>query len=135
VVKVPITSEGLKAVKVASKEGIRINMTLVFSPSQALLAAKAGASYISPFVGRVDDISSVGIDVIEPILRIFENYQFKTELIVASIRNPLHVVEAALLGAPIATVPYKVIKQLLNHPLTDIGIKRFQEDWQKIPKM
>ncbi|MEK6657083.1 MAG: fructose-6-phosphate aldolase [Nitrospirota bacterium] len=134
VVKIPMTPEGLKAVKVVSKEGIKTNVTLVFSPSQALLAAKAGATYVSPFVGRLDDISHVGMDLIEQILIIFDNYGFETEVIVASIRNPLHVVDAALMGAHVATIPYNVMLQLSKHPLTDIGIKRFLEDWEKVPK-
>ena len=134
VVKIPMTAEGLKAVKVVSKEGIKTNVTLVFSPSQALLAAKAGATYVSPFVGRLDDISHVGMDLIEQILIIFDNYGFETEVIVASIRNPLHVVDAALMGAHVATIPYNVMLQLSKHPLTDIGIKKFLEDWEKVPK-
>ncbi|MEK6680977.1 MAG: fructose-6-phosphate aldolase [Nitrospirota bacterium] len=134
VVKIPMTPEGLKAVKTVSKEGIKTNVTLVFSPSQALLAAKAGATYVSPFVGRLDDISHVGMDLIEQILIIFDNYGFDTEIIVASIRNPLHVVDAALIGAHVATIPYSVMIQLAKHPLTDIGIKRFLEDWEKVPK-
>ncbi len=134
VVKIPMTPEGLKAVKTVSKEGIKTNVTLVFSPSQALLAAKAGATYVSPFVGRLDDISHVGMDLIEQILIIFDNYGFDTEVIVASIRNPLHVVDAALMGAHVATIPYSVMIQLAKHPLTDIGIKRFLEDWEKVPK-
>lgn len=134
VVKIPMTPEGLKAVKTVSKEGIKTNVTLVFSPSQALLAAKAGATYVSPFVGRLDDISHVGMDIIEQILIIFDNYGFDTEIIVASIRNPLHVVDAALMGAHVATIPYSVMIQLAKHPLTDIGIKRFLEDWEKVPK-
>lgn len=134
VVKIPMTPEGLKAVKVVSKEGIKTNITLVFSPSQALLAAKAGATYVSPFVGRLDDISHVGMDLIEQILIIFDNYGFETEVIVASIRNPLHVVDAALMGAHVATIPYNVMLQLSKHPLTDIGIKKFLDDWEKVPK-
>lgn len=134
VVKIPMTPEGLKAVKVVSKEGIKTNVTLVFSPSQALLAAKAGATYVSPFVGRLDDISHIGMDLIEQILIIFDNYGFETEIIVASIRNPLHVVDAALMGAHVATIPYNVMLQLSKHPLTDIGIKRFLDDWEKVPK-
>lgn len=134
VVKIPMTPEGLKAVKVVSKEGIKTNVTLVFSPSQALLAAKAGATYVSPFVGRLDDISHIGMDLIEQILIIFDNYGFETEIIVASIRNPLHVVDAALMGAHVATIPYNVMLQLSKHPLTDIGIKKFLDDWEKVPK-
>jgi len=134
VVKIPMTAEGLKAVKVCSEKGIHTNVTLVFSSSQALLAAKAGASYVSPFVGRLDDISHTGMDLIEEIVTIFDNYEFPTEVIVASVRNPLHVVESALMGAHIATVPYNVILQLVKHPLTDIGIKKFLADWEKVPK-
>ncbi|GBD93588.1 transaldolase [bacterium BMS3Abin05] len=131
VVKVPIILEGLKAVKILENEGIRTNVTLVFSPSQALLAAKAGASFVSPFVGRLDDISHFGMDLVRQMVEIFFNYDFQTEIIVASIRNPLHVVEAALAGAHIATIPFKVINQLVKHPLTDIGIERFLDDWKK----
>jgi transaldolase len=132
VVKIPMTEEGLKAVRQLSSEGIKTNVTLVFSPSQALLAAKAGATYVSPFVGRLDDISHTGMDLIADIITIYENYLFETEVIVASIRNPLHVVEAAKIGAHIATIPYSVITQLLKHPLTDIGIERFTKDWEAL---
>ncbi|MEK7689024.1 MAG: fructose-6-phosphate aldolase, partial [Deltaproteobacteria bacterium] len=134
VVKMPMTLEGLKAVKTVSREGIKTNVTLVFSPTQALMAAKAGATYASPFVGRLDDISHNGMDLVSQILAIYENYDFATEVIVASVRHPLHVVDAALLGAHIATIPFKVIEQLSKHPLTDIGIERFLEDWKKVPK-
>ena len=134
VVKIPIIKDGLKAVKKLSAEGISTNVTLTFSPMQALLAAKAGATYVSPFVGRLDDISHVGMDLVGDIVTIYENYVFETEVIVASIRNPLHVVEAAMMGAHIATIPFKVIEQLLKHPLTDIGIERFAADWQKVAK-
>jgi len=134
VVKIPMTTEGLKATRQLSGEGIPINMTLIFSPSQALLAAKAGARYVSPFVGRLDDISHEGMDVVAQILEIYENYSFETEVIVASIRNPLHVVEAARMGAHIATIPFSVIKQLSRHPLTDIGIERFLADWKRVPE-
>ena len=134
VVKIPICSEGLKAIKTLSGEGIRINTTLIFSPSQALLAAKAGAAYVSPFVGRLDDISHVGMDLVGQILTIFDNYDIDTEIIVASIRNPIHLIEAAMAGADIATIPFNVIQQLVKHPLTDIGIKKFLEDWEKVPK-
>jgi len=134
VVKIPMTAEGLKAVKMCSEKGIHTNVTLVFSSSQALLAAKAGASYVSPFVGRLDDNSHTGMDIIEEIVTIFENYDYPTEIIVASVRSPLHVVESALMGADIATVPYKVIMQLIQHPLTDIGIEKFLADWEKVPK-
>ncbi len=134
VVKLPMTKEGLKATKVLARKGIRVNMTLVFSPSQALLAAKVGAAYVSPFVGRLDDISQVGMDLVRDIMEIYENYGFKTEVIVASIRNPLHVVDAALAGAHIATIPFSVIDQLVKHPLTDIGIEKFLADWKKLEK-
>ena len=129
VVKIPMTREGLKAVKVLSQEGIHTNVTLVFSPLQALLAAKAGATYVSPFVGRLDDISSEGMAVVKDVVEIYANYMLETEIIVASIRNPLHVLEAARLGADIATIPFKVIEQILKHPLTDIGIEKFLSDW------
>ncbi len=132
VVKIPMTKEGLKAVKVLSSEGINTNVTLVFSPLQALLAAKAGASYVSPFVGRLDDISSHGMDLVKDVVEIYANYLFETEIIVASVRNPLHVLEAAKLGADIATIPFKVIEQLIRHPLTDIGIEKFMADWKKV---
>jgi len=134
VIKIPLIKEGLKAVKILSREGIKINLTLCFSPSQALLAAKAGADYVSPFIGRLDDISQTGMDLIRDIKKIYLNYNFKTQIIVASIRNPLHVVNAALLGADIATVPFAVIEQLIKHPLTDSGVQRFLEDYKKIPK-
>lgn len=134
VVKVPMTLEGMKAVKTLSGEGIKTNVTLVFSPIQALMAAKAGATYVSPFVGRLDDIAQKGMGVAMDILDIFKNYSFKTEVIVASIRNPLHVLESATLGAHIATVPFKVLEQLSKHPLTDRGIEQFLKDWEKVPK-
>ncbi|MDI6890527.1 MAG: fructose-6-phosphate aldolase [Thermodesulfovibrionales bacterium] len=134
VVKIPMTEEGLKAVKRLSGMGIKTNVTLIFSPTQALLAAKAGATYISPFVGRLDDISHTGMGIVSEIIDIYGNYMFDTEVIVASIRNPLHVVEAAKMGAHIATIPYSVIIQLIKHPLTDIGIERFLKDWEKVPK-
>ncbi len=134
VVKIPMTTVGLKAVKTLSQEGIQTNVTLIFSPLQALLAAKAGASYVSPFVGRLDDISQDGMDLIKQILDIFSNYLFETEIIVASVRNPVHVLTAAQLGADIATIPYKVIEQLARHPLTDIGIEKFLKDWKKVDK-
>ncbi len=132
VIKIPMTVEGLKAVRTLSKEGIKTNVTLIFQPLQALLAAKAGANYVSPFVGRLDDISHYGLDLVEQILQIYDNYGFETEVIVASVRHPLHVLEAALIGAHIATIPPKVIRQLVNHPLTDIGIERFLKDWEKL---
>jgi transaldolase len=134
VVKIPMTLDGLKAVKQLSEEGIKTNVTLVFSPLQALMAAKAGASYISPFVGRLDDISQDGMHVVEQIVEVFGNYLFEAEIIVASVRNPLHVLTAARLGADIATIPFKVIEQLAQHPLTDIGIDKFLKDWQKVEK-
>lgn len=134
VIKIPMTENGLRAVKRLSKEGIKTNVTLIFSPSQALLAAKAGATYVSPFVGRLDDISHTGMEIVRDIQEIYENYLFDTEVIVASIRNPLHVVEAAKMGADIATIPYNVITQLIKHPLTDIGIERFLKDWEKVKK-
>jgi transaldolase len=134
VVKIPMIEEGLRAVKKLSGMGIKTNVTLVFSPSQALLAAKAGATYVSPFVGRLDDISHVGMEIVSDIMDIYENFMFETEVIVASVRNPLHVVEAARMGAHIATIPYSVIIQLIKHPLTDIGIQKFLKDWEKVPK-
>lgn len=134
VIKIPLLKEGLKTVKILSREGIQTNMTLCFSPAQALLAAKVGADYISPFIGRLDDISQTGMELIRDIKLIYSQYNFKTQVIVASIRNPLHVIDAAKIGADIATVPFNVIDQLLRHPLTDIGIQRFIEDHKKIPK-
>ncbi len=134
VVKIPMTLEGLKAVKVLSKSKVRTNVTLVFSPLQALLAAKAGANYVSPFIGRLDDVSHTWMDLIGQILDIYRNYGLATEIIVASIRNPIHVLDAALMGAHIATIPFKVMEQLSRHPLTDVGIKRFLKDWEKVPK-
>ena len=134
VVKIPMTADGLRAVKILTAEEIRTNVTLVFSANQALLAAKAGATYISPFVGRLDDISHYGMEIVSPILDIFGNYGYDTEVIVASVRNPLHVLDAARMGADVATIPLSVINQLLRHPLTDIGIERFLKDWEKVPK-
>ncbi|MBN1677599.1 MAG: fructose-6-phosphate aldolase [Candidatus Thermoplasmatota archaeon] len=134
IVKITMTDEGLKAVKVLSKEGIRTNVTLVFSPNQALLAAKAGATYVSPFVGRLDDISHTGMDLVKDIVTIFRNYGFKTQVIAASMRHPVHVTEAALAGAHVATVPYDVLKKMLKHNLTDEGIRKFLADWEKVPK-
>ena len=131
VVKLPLTADGLKTTKICSEEGIATNVTLCFSPTQALLAAKAGATYVSPFVGRLDDISHVGMELIEQVLAIYGNYGYETQVIVASVRNPLHVLDAAMMGAHVATIPAKVIHQLVKHPLTDIGIKRFMEDWDK----
>ncbi len=134
VVKIPMTEEGMKAVKVLAGEKIRTNVTLIFQPLQALIAAKAGASYVSPFVGRLDDISAVGMEIVENITTIYSNYGFDTEIIVASVRNPLHVLHAALMGADIATIPFNVLKQLMNHPLTDIGIERFLKDYETLKK-
>lgn len=132
VIKIPMTAEGLKAVKILSAEEIKTNVTLVFSPNQALLAAKAGATYVSPFVGRLDDIGEAGMDVVADCVQIFAQYGFNTEIIVASIRNPLHVRQAALTGADIATVPYKVLESMIEHHLTDKGIRRFLADWEKV---
>ncbi len=134
VVKVPMTEEGLKATKILSDMNISVNQTLVFSPLQALLAAKAGADYVSPFIGRLDDVSHYGMDLVEQIVTIFDNYGFETEIIVASVRHPVHVLEAALMGADIATIPFKVLTQLAKHPLTDVGVEKFLADWKKIPK-
>jgi len=134
VIKVPLTTEGLKATKILSGEGIDVNETLIFSPIQALMAAKAGAAYVSPFVGRLDDVAQNGMELVEQILSIFDNYGFTTEVIVASVRHPMHVLEAAMLGADIATIPFGVIGQLAKHPLTDIGIEKFLADWKKVPK-
>ncbi len=131
VIKIPMTQDGIKACKVLSSEGIPVNVTLIFSPAQALLAAKAGASYVSPFVGRLDDIGAPGMEVVSEILQIFENYNFPTEVIVASVRNPEHFRISALYGAPIITVPFSVLEQLFKHPLTDIGISRFINDYKK----
>lgn len=132
VVKIPMTIEGLKAVKVLSGEGIRTNVTLIFSANQALLAARAGASYVSPFLGRLDDINQPGIDLIRDTVQIFNNYGIETEIIAASVRNTMHVMECALAGAHIATVPYKVLVQMVKHPLTEAGIKKFKEDYEKV---
>lgn len=134
VIKIPMTAEGLKAVKILSSKGIKTNVTLIFSATQALLAARAGATYVSPFVGRLDDISSDGLELVADIVQIFDNYGIDTEVIAASIRHPMHVLEAAKVGAHIATVPYKVIMQMIKHPLTDIGIERFLKDWETVPK-
>jgi transaldolase len=132
VVKIPMIPEGMKATKILSKEDISINVTLVFSPLQALIAAKAGAAYVSPFIGRLDDISSVGMAIVEDIMAIYENYGFETEVIVASIRNPVHVLDAALIGTHIATIPFRILMQLAEHPLTKIGLDRFLSDWKKM---
>ena len=134
VVKIPMTEEGLKATKILSSEGIKINMTLIFSANQALLAAKAGARYVSPFVGRLDDIGQNGMDLIAEIMDILENYEFDCEVIVASVRDPIHVTEAARLGAHVATIPYDVLKKMFKHPLTDSGIEKFLKDWEKVSK-
>ncbi len=134
VIKVPLIKEGLKAVKTLSGEGIKTNVTLCFSPSQALLAAKAGATYISPFVGRLDDISNSGMDIVAQIVEIYANYGFSTEVLVASIRHPMHLVEAALMGADVATMPFNVIDKLFKHPLTDVGLEKFLSDWKKLNK-
>src|SRR4030066_118796 len=134
VVKIPMTEDGLKAVKKLSGMGIKTNVTLIFSPVQALMAAKAGATYVSPFVGRLDDISHTGMDLLAQILEIYFNYGFDTEIIAASVRHPLHVLESARMGAHVATIPFKVLEQLAKHPLTDIGIDRFLKDWEKVPK-
>ena len=132
VVKIPMTVEGLKAVKVLSAEGIKCNVTLIFSANQALLAARAGAAYVSPFLGRLDDISQPGIQLIEDIVGIFSNYDIQTEIICASVRNPIHITDCALAGADIVTVPYKVIEQMVYHPLTDAGIEKFQKDYKAV---
>lgn len=132
-IKIPMTWEGLKAVKKCAEEGIRTNVTLCFSPNQALLAAKAGANFVSPFIGRLDDVGQVGMDIIPDILQIYSNYGYETEIIVASIRHPIHVYEAALAGAHIATIPPNVLDQMVKHPLTDVGIERFLADYKKIP--
>jgi transaldolase len=134
VIKLPMTPEGLKATKTLTAQGIKTNVTLIFTPMQALLAAKAGATYVSPFVGRLDDISQNGMGIIEEIRTIFDNYGYDAEIIVASIRNPIHVLDSALIGADVATIPYGVMMQLAKHPLTDAGIKKFLEDWEKVPK-
>lgn len=134
VIKIPMTPEGLKATKTLGKEGIKTNVTLVFSSNQALLAAKAGAAYVSPFIGRLDDQGQVGMEVVREAIVVFENYDFKTEIVVASVRHPIHVLEAALAGAHIATVPYDVLKKMMKHSLTDVGIRKFLEDYEKIPK-
>lgn len=133
VVKLPLIRDGLKACKTLSDEGTPVNVTLCFSPTQALLAAKAGATYISPFVGRLDDVSHEGMELISQIKSIYENYDFKTEILVASVRHPLHVRDAAMMGADVATIPFKTLEDLVKHPLTDIGLKKFLEDWAKVP--
>lgn len=132
VVKVPMTPEGLKAVRVLAGDGVKTNVTLIFSPLQALFAAKAGATYVSPFIGRLDDIAHTGMELVSQILEIYQNYIFDTEVIVASIRNPLHVLEAARLGADVATIPSAVLSQLTRHPLTDVGMRKFLDDWKRV---
>jgi transaldolase len=134
VVKIPIIKTGVKAIKQLASEGIHVNVTLCFSATQALIAAKAGASYISPFIGRIDDVSSSGMRLVEEIITIYDNYGFDTEVLVASVRHPMHVVEAAMLGADICTMPFAVFDKLLNHPLTDVGLKNFLADWEKAQK-
>jgi transaldolase len=134
VVKIPMTPDGLKAVRLLAAEGVKTNVTLVFSALQALLAAKAGATYVSPFVGRLDDIVHAGMELVSQILEVYQNYIFDTEVIVASIRNPLHVLEAARLGADVATIPFGVLAQLIRHPLTDVGLQRFLDDWERVDK-
>ncbi len=134
VVKIPLTTEGLKAVRLCTAEGIKTNVTLCFSANQALLAAKAGATYISPFVGRLDDITHVGMELIEQIVTIYNNYDFATQVLVASVRHPIHVLESAQIGADVCTLPFSVIKQLTGHPLTDMGLQKFLADWEKVPK-
>nr|WP_243663223.1 fructose-6-phosphate aldolase [Rhodothermus marinus] len=130
VVKIPLIAEGIRAIKTLTEEGIRTNCTLCFSPTQALVAAKAGATYISPFAGRLDDVSSDGMRVIEQVVKIYRNYGFKTQVLAASLRHPMHVLEAALMGADVATMPFGVMMQLLKHPLTDVGLERFLKDWE-----
>jgi len=134
VIKVPMTTDGLKATRLLADAGIRVNQTLIFSPLQALMAAKAGAAYVSPFVGRLDVVSHDGMGTVEQIITIFNNYGYETEIIVASVRHPLHVLEAALMGADIATIPFNVMEKLARHPLTDRGIEMFLADWQKVPR-
>jgi len=133
-IKIPITSEGLKAIKVLSQEEIKTNATLCFSANQAILAAKAGAAFVSPFIGRLDDIGHEGMQVVRDIVQIYKNYGYETKIIVASIRHPLHVIDAAKCGADIATVPFDVLEKMVKHALTDVGIKRFLDDWEKVPK-
>ena len=134
VIKIPMTIDGLKATRMLSDEGIKTNVTLIFSPLQALMAAKAGATYVSPFVGRLDDLAQDGLVLVEQIVTLFDNYGFNTEVIVASVRNPLHVLDSALMGADIATIPFDVLKKLAGHPMTDKGIKAFMDDWNKAQK-
>lgn len=134
VVKIPMIPDGIEAINILSKENVKINVTLVFQTAQAIIAAKCGAKYVSPFVGRFDDISESGMELIKEIKQIYSNYNFKTEILVASVRNPIHVKLAALYGADVVTMPYSVFEQLLKHPLTDIGLKKFLEDWNKVPE-
>lgn len=134
VVKVPICLEGIKAIKILSEEGIPVNTTLIFSPLQALMAAKAGAKYVSPFVGRLDDIGHDGLDIVDQIVTIYNGYGYETEVIVASIRHPMHVLEAAMMGADIATIPFSAFEKLIKHPLTDIGMEKFLQDWEKVKR-
>jgi transaldolase len=134
VIKIPMIREGLRAIKALSSEGLRVNVTLIFSAPQALLAAKAGAAYVSPFIGRLDDISHVGMDIVKDIRAIFDNYDFPCEILAASIRNPLHVVDAAKFGADVATMPFGVLEAIIKHPLTDIGLQKFLKDWEKLPQ-
>lgn len=134
VIKLPLTPEGLKATKTCADEGISTNVTLCFSLAQALLAAKAGATYVSPFVGRLDDLAQDGMELIGQIVTVFQNYDYDTQVLVASVRSPMHVTQAALLGADVATIPFSVIKQLAHHPLTDSGLKKFLDDWKKVPQ-
>jgi len=134
VVKIPMTVDGLKAVRKLTEEGIRTNVTLIFSPLQALMAAKAGATYVSPFVGRLDDLSQDGLQIVEQLVEIYSNYAYETEIIVASVRNPLHVLESAMMGADIATIPFSVLSKFASHPLTDKGIKAFLDDWNRAKK-
>jgi len=134
VIKIPMTLDGMKATRRLTSEGLHVNVTLIFSPLQALMAAKAGATYVSPFVGRLDDVAHEGMDLIRQMVTIYDNYGYETEVLVASVRNPLHVLDAALAGAHIATIPFKVLEQLSRHPLTDIGLKKFLEDWEKLKK-
>ena len=134
VIKIPMIREGLRAIKALSSEGLRVNVTLIFSAPQALLAVKAGAAYVSPFIGRLDDISHVGMDIVRDIRAIFDNYDFPCEILAASIRNPLHVVDAAKFGADVATMPFSVLDAIIKHPLTDIGLQKFLKDWEKLPQ-
>lgn len=134
VIKIPMIREGLRAIRALSSEGLRVNVTLIFSAPQALLAAKAGAAYVSPFIGRLDDISHVGMDIVKDLRVIFDNYDFPCEILAASIRNPLHVVDAAKFGADVATMPFSVLEAIIKHPLTDIGLQKFLKDWEKLPQ-